>query len=265
MQQKYSKLWTMTMFPACTLQYGSSPTSFSLVTASTTGHQKPSGITSDSSAYTWCRHQYRLQTCLYQALIVAPADVASQAHLTSMGPGFVWDAAPLLGFLTEDDRQELLGDPDAVGAWLRCQHQLPETKQPAGLPADLRSTRDLCDLLLNIPLLSRALRESVPAVWEYHQINMMNLTRSYSTLELESYEEYHGKCLDRALTWKDLAFDFQIKLGMDRQTALRAACRIGVELRRLLDDPETAREYERRRRRFPDPWGVLPFWLRRPV
>ncbi|KAF0303478.1 hypothetical protein FJT64_024532 [Amphibalanus amphitrite] len=210
-------------------------------------------------------HRYWLQTGLYKALTVAPVDVTSQTHLTSMGPGFVWDAAPLLGLLTEDDLQELVGNPDAVRAWLRRQHQLPETERPAGLPADLRSPRDLCDLLLNIPLLSRALRESVPDMWKYHQRFSTNLMGIYSKYELESYKTHHDKFLSLALKWKNLAFNFQIKLGMDRQTALRAACRIGVELRRLLDDPETAREYERRKRRFPDPWGMLPFWLRRPV
>ncbi|KAF0303480.1 hypothetical protein FJT64_024534 [Amphibalanus amphitrite] len=207
-------------------------------------------------------HRYRLQTSLYKALTVAPADVTSQAHLTSMDPGFVWDAAPLLGLLTEDDLRILLGNPDAVRAWLRHQHQLPETERPAGLPADLRSPRDLCDLLMNIPLLSHALRKSVPAVWEHQQSLSMKVMGRYLNHELGSYETYHEEGLSYALKWKDLAFDFQTKLGMDRQTALRAACRIGVELRRLLDDPETGREYERRKRRFPDPWGVLPFWVR---
>ncbi|KAF0313853.1 hypothetical protein FJT64_015664 [Amphibalanus amphitrite] len=206
-----------------------------------------------------------MQTCLYKALIVAPTDVTLQTHLTSMGPGFVWDAASLLGLLTEDDLRNLLMDPDAVRAWLRRQHQLPETQRPAGLPADLRSPRDLCDLLLNMPLLSRALRESVPDMWEYHQRFSTNLMEKYSTYDLESYETYHEKVMSQALKWNYMAFIFHTTLGMDRQTALRAACRVGVELRRLLDDPETAREFERRRHRFPDPWGVLPFLLRRPL
>ncbi|KAF0303477.1 hypothetical protein FJT64_024531 [Amphibalanus amphitrite] len=210
----------------------------------------------------FCVHQPRLQEMLTQTTTQL---TERQAHLTCMGPGFVWDAAPLLGLLTEDDLRILLGDPDAVRAWLRRQHQLPETERPAGLPADLRSPRDICDLLLNIPLLSWALEESQPAVREHQQRLNMEVMGRYLNHELGSYETYHEEGLSSALRWKKMAFHFQTKLGMDRQTALRAACRIGVELRRLLDDPETAREYERRRRRFPDPWGVLPFWLRRPV
>ncbi|XP_043207220.1 uncharacterized protein LOC122373327 [Amphibalanus amphitrite] len=180
-----------------------------------------------------------------------------------MGHGFVWDAAPLLGLLTEDDLRELLGDPDAVRAWLWCQHQLPETERPAGLPADLRSPRDLCDLLLNIPLLSRALRKSVPDKWNtYRKISEWS-TRSLRDPYVEECEFYMKESLDTASRWKDLALLFQTRLGMDDQTALRTACRAGVELRRLCDDPETPREHERCRRRMPDPWGVLPFLLRR--
>ena len=100
---------------------------------------------------------------LFRAFFVAPADVQVQMRLSSSGDGgFVWDAAPLMSLLTEDDLKEVLGNPEAVRAWLKRQHQLPETERPAGLPADLRSPRDLCDLLLNMPLLMQTLRGDRP-------------------------------------------------------------------------------------------------------
>ena len=109
------------------------------------------------------RPQLVQQAELFCAFVAAPADVQARMRLSSSGDGgFVWDAAPLMSLLTEDDLKEVLGDPDAVRSWLRRQHQLPETERPAGLPADLRSPRDLCDLLLNTPLLMQTLRR--PAV-----------------------------------------------------------------------------------------------------
>ncbi|KAF0313854.1 hypothetical protein FJT64_015665 [Amphibalanus amphitrite] len=216
-----------------------------------------------SEKYTYRRN---LQFGMFKTLTVAPADVTLQADMQrSIGPDFVWDAAPLLDLLIEDDLRFLLGDPNAVRAWLRRQHQLPETERPAGLPADLRSPRGLCDLLLNIPLLSRALRESVPDKWHEYRQDSESATRTFREERVEECEVYMKNALDYASMYEDLAFDFHIRLGMDRRAALRTACRYGVELRRLCDDPETVREFERRRRRFPDPWGVLPFLLRRPL
>ena len=108
-------------------------------------------------------HWYHVQTTLYQALNVAPEDVTSRVHFSASGDGFVWDAAPLLELLNDYDLEMILGDPDAVRSWLRRHHQLPETERPAGtLPADLRSPRDLCDLLLNTPLLCWVLGKIVP-------------------------------------------------------------------------------------------------------
>ena len=104
---------------------------------------------------------YQQQSAMFQAYLVAPADVQSRMRLmpTEDG-GFSWDAAPLVELLTASDLKQLLKDPGAVRAWLRRQHRLPEPARPAGAPADPRSPRDLCDLLLNIPLLTRALLET---------------------------------------------------------------------------------------------------------
>ncbi|KAF0292343.1 hypothetical protein FJT64_009645 [Amphibalanus amphitrite] len=210
-------------------------------------------------------HQYILHKYLFKAMTVAPEDVTLQIHFTPFGHGFAWDAAPLIELLNGCDMRCLLGDPDAVRAWLRRQQQLPEAERPAGLPADLRSLGDLCDLLFNIPLLSQALRGSVLDKWSGHAVNSERAMEWLTHYQFKTFEDIMKTCLNEASCWKDKAIDFQTKVGMDYQTALRTACRFGVEVRRFCDDPETAREDERRRRRLPDPWGLLLFWLGRPL
>ena len=207
------------------------------------------------------RHWYRVQTALYRALTVAPEDVTSQVHFSASGDGFVWDAAPLLELLTEDDLKQLLGDPDAVRSWLRRHHQLPETGRPAGtLPADLRSPRDLCDLLLNIPLLVWVLGKSVPNVWTEYQKSAAMMSVCTTRLAV-STEQARQEGLQRSADWKDFAVLLHTKLGMDRQSALRMACRLDVELRQLCDDPETLEEHNRICDTLPDPWQLKQFKL----
>ena len=207
-------------------------------------------------------HWYNMQRLLYQALAVVPEDVASRVHLSASGDGFVWDAAPLLGLLTEDDLKELLGDPDAVRAWLRRHHQLPETERPAGtLPADLRSPRDVCDLLLNPPLLTWVLWQSVPETCSKYQtmayVTRETITPRVSSAKQEAREQlYHAE-----VHWTDLAGDLHTKLGMDLQTALRTARRVSVETLQLCGDPETFAEHRRTCRSIFDPWQLKPFMV----
>ena len=198
-------------------------------------------------------HRYMVQRELYQALSVAPADVASQVHLSSSsGGGFDRDAAPLLGLLTEDDLKVILGDPDAVRDWLRRHHQLPETQRPAGtLPADLRSPRDLCDLLLNIPLLSWVISKSVPGVWDEYQWTLPDGIHTVPPLD-----QARQNTLEYSSQWRALTDYLRVRLGMDQQTAMWMAFRVGVELRQLCDDPETLAEHRRMRHSLSDPWQL---------
>ena len=206
-------------------------------------------------------HWYRVQTALYRALTVAPADVTSQVHFSASGDGFDWDAAPLLQLLTEDDLKVLLGDPDAVRSWLRRHHQLPETGRPAGtLPADLRSPQDLCDLLLNIPLLTWVLRESVPDEWAGYKRSGADMSAN-TEYHVASTEQERQKTLQLAAHWRRLADLLQTELGMDHQTARRLACRAGVEWRQFCDDPETLAEHKRIYDTLPDPWQLKKFIL----
>ena len=209
----------------------------------------------------WRNNWYSVQTALYRALTVAPADVTSQVHFSANGDGFDWDAAPLLQLLTEDDLKELLGEPDAVRSWLRRHHQLPETERPTGtLPADLKSPQDSCDLLLNIPLLTWVLGESVPNKWaEYKRLGVE--TSMEMKNHVASTEQERQLTLRRAAHWRRLADLLQIQLGMDHQTARRLACRAGVEWRQLYDDPETLAEYKRIRDTLSDPWQMKKFML----
>ena len=204
----------------------------------------------------YSRYGYRVQTTLYLALSVAPENVTSQVHFSASGDGFVWDAAPLLGLLIEDDLKRLLGNLDAVRSWLRHYHQLPETGRPAGtLPADLRSPRDLCDLLLNIPLLTWVLKKSVPDKW-YRLKHVGFELSTRIERRVVSPERARQEAMQRAAHWRDLAVRFHTKLGMDRQTALWMARRVRVKLRQLCDDPETMAEHRRIRDTLPDLWQL---------
>ena len=210
------------------------------------------------------RMRYRciVQLRLYQALTVAPADVASQVRLSSSsGGGFEWDAAPLLGLLTEDDLKEVLGNPDAVRDWLRRHHQLPETERPTGtLPTDLRSPRDLYDLLINTPLLIWVLKESVPNMWSAYQRVVterpMGVAR-YAAPVVEAQRE-SPMCLARSVKFAEV---FHTKLGMDGQTAVPMAFRIGGEMQQLYDNPQTLAELRRLCHILQDPWQLSHFVL----
>ena len=171
-------------------------------------------------------------------------------------------AAPLLGLLTEDDLKELLGDPDAVRSWLKRHHQLPETERPAGtLPADLRSPEDFCDLLLNIPLLGWVIMKSVPDKWAVYAGEIAASPLSRVKLQVPSVEQARQISQQRSAHWRELAVELQTELDMDRQSALRMACRVGVETRQLCDDPETLAEHNRIRDTLPDPWQLKHFML----
>ena len=190
---------------------------------------------------------------------MAPEDVTSRVHFSASGDGFDWDAAPLLGLLTEDDLKDMLGNPDAVRSWLRRHHQLPETERPAGtLPADLRSPRDLCDLLLNIPLLVWVLRKTVPDKWNENQKMASTLSAGWKPHVISAEKEIQ-QVLQWTPHWRDLTVSLQAKLGMDRQTALRMACRVGVEMRQLCDDPQTLPELNKICDTLPDPWQLKQF------
>ena len=211
------------------------------------------------SLFRMTSHWYSVQAHLYWALNVAPEDVTSQVRFSASGDGFVWDAAPLLGLLTEDDLKDMLCDPDAVRSWLRRHHQLPEPERPAGtLPADLRSPRDLCDLLLNVPLLTWVLKRSAPDTWNTYQARASKRSGVYKP-QVSSVEQYIQGTLHNAKHWRELAVRFQNELGMDHQTALRIACRVGVELRQLCDDPETLAKLKTICATLPDPWQLKQF------
>ena len=110
------------------------------------------------------RPWWGVQTYLLRALTVVPRNIARRVSFSPVeGGGYIWDAAPLIALLTDDDLEQLLGDLHVIRLWLRRQHQLPEARRPAGLPAKLSSPRDFCDLLLNVPLVTRAISQCAPA------------------------------------------------------------------------------------------------------
>ena len=202
------------------------------------------------------RPLYIQQSALFHAFTVAPADVQVKMRLSSSGGGgFVWDAAPLMELLTEEDLVKLLRDPDAVRTWLRRQHQLPETERLAGLPADLNSGRGRADLLLNVPLLTRALRETgcspSPGIDDH-------------TLPtgLVPFEEFRDVVLHSGGIWASGVCAHSLTPGMDEQQASDAACRFLMELEQHVTDPKTRVEYNRLGTLLQDPWHLGQFMLR---
>ena len=193
---------------------------------------------------------------LFRAFAAAPADVQAQMRLSSSGDGgFIWDAAPLMSLLTEDDLKDLLVDPDAIRSWLRRQHQLPETERPAGLPADLRSPRDLCDLLLNIPLLTQTLRATGR---ELNRETDINCTKPIPPFE----ERMTGITKAEVPYLANRLLRHDVSQGMDQREANDRCHHFVVGLTRHMADPETRSEYNRLRTRLPDPWRLGPFMLR---
>ena len=199
-----------------------------------------------------------LQTDLLKVFTMAPADVrAKMRRIPSGDGGFVWDAAPLMSLLTADDLKRLLGDPDAVRAWLRRQHQLPETERPPGLSADLRSPRDLCDLLLNIPLLRRVLRETGNKMSVESNGHLLGLP--WEAIDLPPFEDKVVPILEH----RNLSrVGHLLSQGLNGWKVSTRFNRFLAGLKKHLNDPETRAEYNRLRTRLPDPWRVRPCMLR---
>ena len=144
----------------------------------------------------WMLHavsgRYRLQLYLLTALLVAPDDLVSSARLAPLRGGLLaWDAAPLMALLTNTDLEWLLEEPAAVRDWCRHQLSLPLAERPAGLTAAPHTPRGLANLLLNTPLLVRALSESVPGWTETISRDDQKRKRMWgrSLYKLETYND----------------------------------------------------------------------------
>ena len=202
---------------------------------------------------------WNLKRILLHALIVAPREVASQIPLkASEDGGFFWDVAPLMSLLTEDDLREVLGDPDAVRVWLRRQHQLPETERPVGLPADLRSPRDLCDLLLNIPLFLSVLLQSVPSC--HQRLELWDVQRNmglHKKFRL-TFEDTQMNVLTVTNSWVRKDMLFHTRLGLDRGLAQRRIDLYRVLFWQFCHDPATRAEHGRLRNVMPNSWQLKP-------
>ena len=204
----------------------------------------------------------QVQVGLFEALMVAPDDLAARCRLISRGDGlFSLDAAPLIELLTPSDLQMLLGDPAAVSAWLQRQRRLPPGQRPAGLPPDLNSPRARADLLLNPLLLARALRESVPALWQ-PMLCMMQKKFCVFPKSSEMYIPSFAAVKRMRLVGKsegETASRLYRHLHMDRKTALERAACLREITERFLAESSTEDEYERVRTQIPDSWRLLQF------
>ena len=185
-------------------------------------------------------HNYRHQEYMFLALNVAPSDVMVQCRLTSVGDlMFRWDAAPLVGLLTPQEVQLILGDTEAVQSWLKT-HRQP--------PTDLSSPRALADLLLNPPLLAETLRESVP--WKWAAIQRSQAFKARKKTPFDAARRYEVEVWDRraAVSGTQTAPDDLFS-------------RFREEARQFLNDPRTRAEFNQLRRRLPDPWRLRRFVL----
>ncbi|KAF0286838.1 Protein mab-21-like 3 [Amphibalanus amphitrite] len=196
-----------------------------------------------------------MKSFLLHALMIAPEEVVEQVRLTESESGiFEWDAAPLLALLTEDDLKRLLRDPAAVRAWLKNQ---PETERPAGLPADLRTPRDLSDLLLNTPLLVSVLKASVPNyrqdmdVFEEMAISHSEICQSFE----DAKKKHQQDALDSFFNTSDR---FHTKLGVDSELAQRRHQRFMHLFSEFCEDPAVRTEHNRLRNVMPDSWRLRP-------
>ena len=208
-------------------------------------------------------HWLSVQIYLFQALLAAPDEVARKVRLSSSEDGgLVLDAAPLMALLTEQDRAILLkGSPDTVDRWLR---ELPESERPVKLPAQLVSDRDLCDLILNIPLYFWMLKERVPR--HFYQVCSCFTTDIRMTDTVTSFiptEEYaRNDNLRMADFIPQHQQDFMNVGGLDHSTALAMAHTVREELRQVVDNPLTLREHRRMQRTFSDPWRISRYQIR---
>ena len=208
-----------------------------------------------------CNYWRLLQQRLYQALAVAPINVYRQVRFFSSVKRSIHvrrDAAPLLALLTERDLKKLLGDPDAVRAWLRRHHQVPETERSGGT---LHTDLDRCDLLLDTPLMIRILKRAVPHKYIAYKKRADELPHSDAKLLVPDAEKASHETRQLSAQWRKLSDDLQVKLGLERQTALRMAHDVGIELQQLCEDPETLAEHDRTRRCLSDPWHLSHFFL----
>ena len=193
--------------------------------------------------------------------------MAGRVRLTENEDGtFVWDAAPLLELLTEEDLKLLLRDPEAVRAWLRRQHQLPETERPASLPGDLRSPRDLCDLLLNIPLFVSVMLQIVPSYRQIFECGYEPEADIPTKAVLRFVFSNIGWILLANADWIDNDQLFHTRLGVDRELAQRRVSHCRMLLKQFCDDPATRAEHDRlTQSEMPDSWQLRPFVFRSAV
>ena len=215
----------------------------------------------------YIRHKWSynegLQVKMFQALAVAPPDVAGRCRLTAHGRhGLVWDATPLLELLTPTDLNLVLMKPSAVREWLRRQHELPPDQRCSDLPADLRTSRDLADLVLYPPLLLLAIHSSVPG-WLERVICDLRQFRDVDEQQvecaLEPFEESRRQFLEISKSVDRTASTFQRKLGLDRETALLRAGHLKDVTLEFLELPSTRAEYDSIRTRLPDSWGLRKY------
>ena len=167
-----------------------------------------------------------------------------------------------MALLTPGDLQLLLGDPAAVSAWLEGQHRLPPAQRTPGLPPNLSSPRARADLLLNPPLLARALRESVPFFWSI-MLHTMQQSLSLDDKDrkdtLLPFSTVKRGCHRLREDERTMAYHFCRQLHMDRRAALESATCLRDKMRRFYSDPNTESEYNRVRTQLPDSWRLRQF------
>ncbi|KAF0297243.1 Protein MB21D2 [Amphibalanus amphitrite] len=198
------------------------------------------------------------QLLLLRALLVAPPEVAGRARLSADGAGGLrWDAAPLVALLTDDQWAMLVRRPAAVAAW--CRHH-------GTLTAELNTPRGRADLLLNGPLMERALRACAPefvAVLlrssEQQRLSQRSVVPkpliSLAEARQEATADYHS----------DLAGRLRRALDLTEAAAERLARDWRHDHRRFWSDPATGAEYERIRRSVPNAWQLRQYVTGGPV
>ena len=205
-----------------------------------------------------------MQSYLLQALMAAPDDVKVRCRLTSRGDGmYSWDAGPLVALLTPSDLQRLVFDPAAVSAWLERQHRLPPERLPTGLPADLNSPRAWADLLLNPPLLARALRESVPVWWDIKLCLMRDglfFKVRHPTQTLPPFVVIKRSVFKSDAEEQMFASGPQRRLHIDPdQTPLSKVLHLKDYTKRFFANPSTEVEYNKIRTSLPDSWRLRQY------